>query len=425
VPTRLDAEPAVPTVTEWLLLALGILATGASAVALVRTRRPALFAIGYFALGWATGELTFGVFTAEAVAAATLIALGGMDSSPGPVGLGLLLASWIGLVVVQRRKRAAGPAIESALIDGLGPSYRAAIPPDRRADLPEDVDHREPLGNPFRPRDRRVEVVRDLAYGDDPAQRLDVYRHRDHLTGSPVLVHVHGGAWTTGRKEHGGVPLLEHLASRGWVGVAATHRRSPRVAFPDHLIDVKRVLAWVQQDGPSFGMDPGFVVLAGQSSGAHLAALAAFSPGDPRYQPGFESVDTAVAGCVACYGNYDFCNRFAIRGRTSDMGGFLERYVMQVSRQEDPTRWDDASPVARVRADAPPFLVIHGTHDSLLWVEEARRFVDVLRATSQSPVTYAEIPDAQHAFDIFPTLRSLLVVHGMVRWLEHLVATTR
>ena len=157
----------------------------------------------------------------------------------------------------------------------------------------------------------------------------------------------------------------------------------------------------------------------------HLATLAAFSPGDLRYQPGFESVDTSIAGCVACYGNYDFCNRFDIRGRTSEMGGFLARYVMQVSRQTDPTRWEDASPVARVHVDAPPFLVIHGTHDSLLWIEEAREFVDALRAGSRASVTYAEIPGAQHAFDAFSTLRSLLVVHGMVRWLEYLLATSR
>ena len=240
-----------------------------------------------------------------------------------------------------------------------------------------------------------------------------------------MLVHVPGGAWSTQRKEYGGVPLLEHLASRGWVGVAANHRRSPRASFPDHLVDVKRVLAWVRRDGPSLGADPGFVVVAGQSSGAHLAALAAFSARDPRYQPGFESVNTSVVGCVACYGNYDFCDRFGIRGRWADMGGFLARSVMKVPRDRDPDLWDDASPVARVSADAPPFLVVHGTHDSLLWVEETRRFVDVLRATARSPVTYAEIPGAQHTFDVFFTLRSLLVVHGMVRWLEQLLATRR
>jgi len=416
-------------VTAALLLALGIVAATGAVIALVPSRKPALFAVGYFALGWITSELTIGAFALQLVAATVLVAADGVGSTPGWIGLGLLLASWVGLVVVQRRKRAAGPAVESALVESLGPRYRDAIPRERRATLPEDVDRREPLANPFAdprvPRDPRVEVVRDVAYGDDPAQRLDVYRHRDRPTGAPVLVHVHGGAWTTGRKEVGGLPLFEHLAARGWVGVAATHRRSPRATFPDHLVDVKRALAWVQRDGPSFGADPGFVVLAGQSSGAHLAALATFSPNDPRYQPGFESVDTSVAGCIACYGNYDFCDRFGIRGRWADMSGFLRRYVMKVHRRDDPERWDDASPVARVVAEAPAFLAIHGTHDSLLWVEEARRFVDVLRSTSHGSVTYAEIPGAQHAFDVLPTLRSLLVVHGEVRWLEHLRATRR
>jgi acetyl esterase/lipase len=417
----------VAAVTTALLLSLGIVAVTGAAVALVPSRTPALFAVGYFALGWVTSELTIGLLALQLLAAIALVAVGAAGSAPGWIGLGLLLASWVGLVVVQRRKRAAGPAIESALVEALGPRYRDVIPPERRATLPEGVDRREPLRNPFAdprvPRDPRVEVVRNVAYGDDPAQRLDVYRHRDRPTGAPVL--VHGGAWTTGRKEIGGVPLLEHLAARGWVGVAATHRRSPRATFPDHLIDVKRALAWVQRDGPSFGADPRFVVLAGQSSGAHLAALAAFSPGDPRYQPGFEAVDTSVAGCLACYGNYDFCDRFGIRGRWADMSGFLRRYVMKVHRRDDPARWDDASPVARVVADALAFLVIHGTHDSLLWVEEARKFVDVLRSTSHGSVTYAEIPGAQHSFDVLPTLRSLLVVHGEMRWLEHLLATRR
>lgn len=411
--------------TAALLLALGVVAATGAVVTLVPARRPALFALGYFALGWITGELTIGVFALQVVVATILVMGGGAGSPPGGIGLGLLLASWVGLVVVQRRKHAAGPAIESALVETLGPDYRDAIPPERRAALPEDVGRREPLGNPFSLRDGRVEIVRDVVYGDDPAHRLDVYRHRDQPAGCPVLVHVPGGAWSTQRKEYGGVPLLEHLASRGWVGVAANHRRSPRASFPDHLVDVKRVLAWVCRDGPSLGTDPGFVVVAGQSSGAHLAALAAFSARDPRYQPGFESVNTSVVGCVACYGNYDFCDRFGIRGRWADMGGFLTRSVMKVPRDRDPDLWDDASPVARVSADAPPFLVVHGTHDSLLWVEETRCFVDVLRATARSPVTYAEIPGAQHAFDVFFTLRSLLVVHGIVRWLEQLLATRR
>jgi acetyl esterase/lipase len=407
-----------------LLLALGALAAAGTVVALVPARRPALLAVVYFVLGWVTGELTIGVAVMQAASVAALVAGGGADGRPGQVGLALFALSWAGLVVVQHRKPAAGSALEGALATSLGATYRDAIPPDVRAGLPEAVGRREPYGNPFTRHDRSVEVVRDVAYGDDAAQRLDVYRRRDHPAGCPVLVQIHGGAWTTGQKEYGGVPLLEHVVARGWVGFAIDHRSSPRATFPDHLVDVKRALAWVRAEGPTHGADPGFVVVAGQSSGGHLATLAAFTPNDPRYQPGFESVDTSVAGCISSYGAYDFCDRNGIRGRWADMGGFLERSVMKVARRDDPAAWDAACPIAVVPPDAPPFLVIHGTHDSLLWVQEARAFVAVLRSTSRSPVTYAEIPSAQHAFDIFSTRRSLEVAHGTVRWLEHLRATT-
>jgi acetyl esterase/lipase len=79
--------------------------------------------------------------------------------------------------------------------------------------------------------------------------------------------------------------------------------------------------------------------------------------------------------------------------------------------------FDRASPMSRVRADAPPFLIVHGDCDSLVPVEEARRFARMLRAVSESPVVYAEIPGAQHAFEIFPSLRSTFVIHGVERFL--------
>lgn len=412
------------SVAGGLLLALGALAVAGTAVALVPARRPALLAVVYFVLGWVTGELTIGVAVMQVTVAALLVVFGGAHSQAGQVGLVLFGAAWAGLVVVQHRKPAAGRAIEDALTAALGPSYRDTVPPTVRVGLPESVGRGEVWGNPFTRHDRSVTVVRDVAYGDDPAQRLDVYRRRDDPAGCPVLVQVHGGAWTTGQKEYGGVPLLERLAARGWLGIAIDHRSSPRATFPDHLVDVKRALAWVREEGPVHGADPGFVVVAGQSSGGHLATLAAFTPNDARYQPGFEALDTTVAGCITSYGAYDFCDRNGIRGRWADMGRFLERSVMKVSRRDDAAAWDAASPIALVPPDAPPFLVIHGTHDSLLWVEEARAFVEVLRATSRASVTYAEIPSAQHAFDIFSTRRSLEVVHGTVRWLEHLRATT-
>ncbi|MFQ5417887.1 MAG: prolyl oligopeptidase family serine peptidase [Myxococcota bacterium] len=71
----------------------------------------------------------------------------------------------------------------------------------------------------------------------------------------------------------------------------------------------------------------------------------------------------------------------------------------------------------RIHAEAPPFLVIHGSHDSLASVDQARHFADLLRRTSRSPVAYAEIPGAQHAFEIFHSLRTAHVVDAVGRFL--------
>jgi dipeptidyl aminopeptidase/acylaminoacyl peptidase len=64
--------------------------------------------------------------------------------------------------------------------------------------------------------------------------------------------------------------------------------------------------------------------------------------------------------------------------------------------------------------------VIHGKGDTLAWVEDARYFVDALRAVSHNAVLYAELPYTQHAFDVMYTVRTAKVAHGIGQWLEHL-----
>src|SRR5690349_8675258 len=120
---------------------------------------------------------------------------------------------------------------------------------------------------------------------------------------------------------------MNYLASLGWVCVAINYRLSPRATFPDHIIDVKRAIAWVKANIAEYGGDPDFVVITGGSAGGHLSALAALTPNDPEYQPGFEDADTTVQACVPFYGVYDFTNRKGV-GR-QDMRGFLGRLVIK------------------------------------------------------------------------------------------------
>jgi acetyl esterase/lipase len=151
------------------------------------------------------------------------------------------------------------------------------------------------------------------------------------------------------------------------------------------------------------------------------------SPHDPALQPGFERADTTLPGCVSFYGVYDFTNRHAAY-RHDGLRRLLERWVIKARFEEARALFQASSPLSRVSPAAPPFFVIHGDRDTLVPVAEARHFVAALRAASRQPVAYAEIPAAQHAFEIFPSRRCVLAIDGVERfrfWLRgrHLART--
>lgn len=401
-----------------LFLGASLVGLACTTSALLRARSLAALQVPYFFAAWMTGELALHHVAWQALATLLFIWCGALAAWPGWLGLCLTFASWGGLVVLHGRSAHSAEVFARALRDGLAHDPDAA---NHLHELPADVPFLR-IARPFRMRRAGVERLRDVAYG--PAghrNHLDVYRPRERAGLCPTLLQIHGGGWTIGRKDQQALPLMSRLASDGWVCVAANYRLSPRATFPDHLIDVKRALAWIRTEGPRFGADPDFVVVTGGSAGGHLAALLALTASDPRYQPGFEGIDTSVAACVPFYGVYDFLDRNGARGSAS-MVPFLERVVMKCSPTTDRARWDEASPIARVHEGAPPFFVIHGTHDALAYVEEARHFVAALRAVSRNPVLYAELPGAQHAFDTFHSRRSAHAVDAVACFLGYLRA---
>ena len=192
------------------------------------------------------------------------------------------------------------------------------------------------------------------------------------------------------KREQGG-PLMTHLASRGWVCFAINYRLAPKAPFPAHIVDVKRAIAWIREHANEYGADPSFLCVTGGSAGGHLTALTALSQNDPAFQPGFESADTSVSAAVPFYGVYDFLDRAKIRGRQS-MADMLAKYVFQSPPRGQPgVLGRGCARIMRVSADAPPFLVVQGTHDTLVFVEEAREFVRALREKSRAPVHYLEL----------------------------------
>jgi acetyl esterase/lipase len=374
-------------------------------------------AVPSFFASWLTNELAPHHLAWQTASTIRSARRGAGRGTAGKVGLALQLASLAGLVQLVRRAMATQGVVEEALCKSLGADYRDRIAPDLAAKLDTRLPWRQllaplPMSNP------EVERLRNIAYADHGGWRttLDVYRNRAHPTGCPVLVQVHGGGWVIGSKDDQGRPLMLHLASKGWVCVAVNYRLSPRATFPDHLLDVKRALAWVRQHVADYGGDPGFIAVTGGSAGGHLSSLLALTPNRPEYQPGFEDVDTSVQACVPLFGVYDFTNRHGIR-RVEGMSRFLERVVMKTSLRDSPEVYAEASPMDQVSADAPPTLVIHGAQDSLVPVEEARRFAALLGAASAEPVVYAELPGTQHGFEVFPSLRTVHVINGIERFL--------
>lgn len=246
-----------------------------------------------------------------------------------------------------------------------------------------------------------VERIRDVSYGDAGRHNLlDIFRPAK-MTGKPmpILIQIPGGSWVAGSKSGQALPLLYHLASHGWLCFAINYRVGPESRFPAMLEDVLRAIAWVKHHAQEYGGDASFVALTGGSAGGHLASLAGLVKDRARLQHGFESEDTTVSAVVSLFGRYDFLDRNNLLGG-DNVRRFLARKVMPCPPNEDPQLWDLASPIAQVHADAPPFFMLHGTHDTFIPVEEARAFRDALAAVSKNGLIYAELPGAQHGFDL-------------------------
>jgi acetyl esterase/lipase len=372
-------------------------------------------ALGFFP-GWLTGELSPHLLALTAADSAVSVARGRTTRG----SQALAIANLAGLLTLVQGGRRAGKQVEDALVEGLGVDYVEQL--DQAPTPAELAVPWRSLVNPFRNRNDAVTVHRNLEYAPYGKRGLlDVYLPADpeaRVEKAPVLLQVHGGGWTIGSKDQQGIPLMQYLAAKGWVCVAINYRLAPRDPFPAQIIDVKRAIAWIKEHIAEYGGDPDYLVITGGSAGGHLATLAALTPGDPAFQPGFEDADTSVQAAVPHYGVYDFAASTGMRKSELMRDTFLAPKVVRKRWSEDPDVFEAGSPLLQVDVDAPDFFVIHGTNDTLVPVEQARLFVELLKERSKRTVVYAELPGAQHAFDVFPSIRSAHVVRAIDRYVH-------
>ena len=310
----------------------------------------------------------------------------------------------------------ADDVLDEALTEAFGADYRSGV----HHPLESYTSRRPNLGSlveAMRHRRRYAAATTNISYGPGGRSNLlDVWRRPDLPAGhrAPVLIQIPGGGWSLNDKRGQAYPLMTRMVELGWICVSINYSRSPRNAWPAHIIDVKRAIAWVRANIADFGGDPEFIAVTGGSAGGHLSSLAALTPGDRTLQPGFEGADTSVQAAAPYYGVYDLTDHGAMHKLTMPL---LETMVMQRRLAENRELYEAASPTLRAHRDAPPFFILHGENDAVVPRSQAEGFANALRSAGAPTVAYAEIPNAHHFFDAIATLRCQMAAESVAAFL--------
>jgi acetyl esterase/lipase len=206
---------------------------------------------------------------------------------------------------------------------------------------------------------------------------------------APLVVVIHGGAWRTGSRADM-AELGQYLADRGYAVAAVSYRLAPRFQYPAAREDVRRAILYLEQNGPSLGVDPTRIVLLGRSAGGHLALLSAYADRDP-----------AIRGVVGLYPPVDlrWAHAHPSNPRVLNSTRVLEEFLGG-SPAATGNRYKEASPLSYVDSGTPPTLLIHGEGDELVFTENVRRLDARLAATTR-PHVLITLPWATHACDYF------------------------
>jgi arylformamidase len=219
-------------------------------------------------------------------------------------------------------------------------SRRAAAQPEDAREM--DLSEQSAAGVRL-PSDARLE--RDVPYGDDPQQRLDVYIP-GQAKRAPVILMVHGGAWMVGDKAASGFvsKKVTRWLPKGYIIVSSNYRVSQRPNPLEQVDDIAHALAFVQAKASSWGGDPTKMLLLGHSAGAHLVSMLAADQHIVTGQGGAPWLGTIVLDSAA------FNVVEIMQGKHY---GFYDRVF-----GKDQALWTEASPYHRLTTAPAPMLLV-------------------------------------------------------------------
>lgn len=267
-----------------------------------------------------------------------------------------------------------------------------SIPPGRADDRPA------PAGVPD-----GVEFVRGITFGVAEGQPLllDLAQPKAGTGPFPALVFVHGGGWAGGDRSayHG---LMLGWAKLGIVCVSVDYRLAPRFRFPSQLEDVKCAVRWVRANAAKYHVDAGRIGAVGGSAGAHLVGLLGTTGGSGKWEGAGGNAGQSSAVCMMiCHGiPADLLTGYEHTPRQREGEGAAARGMLTAFLGGTPgevkAAYVDASPVRHVGKATPPALLLHGTDDPLVLIEQAEIFAAALEKAGV-PVELVRMEGAGHA----------------------------
>lgn len=250
---------------------------------------------------------------------------------------------------------------------------------------------------PAVPMDDGIRLLRGVPYADLPGARpleLDLYLP-DRAPGADppgLVLFVHGGAWRRGRREDMGYRMrgwtpgpFARIAAAGPAVASVDYRLSGEAAFPAPLDDLRGALRWLGLRATELGIDTRRTVVWGESAGGHLASLLALSPRLPEAE---------VRGAIAWYAPSDL----TLDGTDPSTPHAL---LLGAAPEAVPALARAASPRYQVHSDAPPFLLAHGTLDSMVDITHSLRLAESLEEAGV-PADVMTVPGADHVWHGIP-----------------------
>jgi len=234
----------------------------------------------------------------------------------------------------------------------------------------------------------KIELKTDVEYGraGDRSLKLDVLLPKVKADAPrPAVVWIHGGGWRGGNKRGGLGRLAPLVASGRYVGFSVGYRLSGEAQWPAQIHDCKAAIRWIRANAKKYNIDPKRIGVWGSSAGGHLVSMLGTSGGEPSLEGKNGSADAVSS--VTCV--VDFCGpsdflAFAeknarIRGANSPVGLLLGGSIA-----DNKEKAKAASPITYVSKDDPPFLIVHGTKDPVVPLDQAERLHAALKKAGVS-----------------------------------------